>query len=146
MSKKLRINNYSTVDGHKLSAGETYINAEGKTVKQGTPLGTYIETSKPTKIVIILFLIIGFLIGWRMMPHSKIISQTIYNQPEQEILVDLGNGWKCDEPTITTDLLQPSGYWVGSTINCWKLKTPIEEYSLEMCKKTKDNYWCDLLK
>lgn len=61
----------------------------------------------------------------------------------KEIKVDLGDGWKCDKPEMDTDLLQPSGYWIGSTISCWKLETPIKEYRIEMCEKTQDDYWCN---
>jgi len=56
--------------------------------------------------------------------------------------IELDEGWKCDKPKMTTDLLQPSGYWIGDTISCWKLETPIEEYKKEMCIKTNDDYWC----
>lgn len=93
-------------------------------------------------LVWIIFLVVGFLIGWRMMPHTKIISQTIYNEPDKVIKVELGDGWDCEKPEMDTDMLQPSGYWVGATIDCWKLHTPIEEYKIEQCAKTKDDYWC----
>jgi hypothetical protein len=86
---------------------------------------------------------LGFLCGWRMMPHSKVISQTIYREPDTVIYAEIPDGWKCDMPKKTYDFLQPSGYWIGDTVDCWKLETPIDEYNIEMCGKTKDNYFCD---
>ena len=55
----------------------------------------------------------------------------------------LEDGWECEKPQMTTDLLQPSGYWIGDTITCWKLDTPINEYRTEQCSETGDAYWCD---
>lgn len=94
-------------------------------------------------VLMTIILGIGFLCGWRMMPHTKIISQTVYRQPDKIIQVELEDGWECERPEMETDLLQPSGYWIGATIDCWKLETPIKEYTIEMCAKTKDDYFCD---
>lgn len=91
----------------------------------------------------VLALIIGFIIGWRIMPHTKIISQTVYNEPTQVTKVELDGGWECEEPKMDTDLLQPSGYWIGSTIDCWKLQTPIDQFRIEECARTKQDYWCN---
>lgn len=96
----------------------------------------------------LIFIGIGFLVGWRGMPHyqTRVISQTTYQEPTNVIKVQLEDGWECEKPKMDTDLLQPSGYWIGSTIDCWKLETPIEEFLVEQCVETKDNYWCDQIK
>lgn len=94
---------------------------------------------------IVLFAL-GFICGWRIMPHSKIISQTIYRQPDTVIYAQMPDGWKCDMPEETYDFLQPTGYWIGDNVECWKLETPINEYNIKMCKETKASYFCDVIK
>ena len=94
-------------------------------------------------VFMIIFLVIGILFGLNRTPNTKIISQTIYRELNKVIKVELAEGWECEKPEMDTDLLQPSGYWIGATIDCWKLETPIEEYRIEQCVETKDNYWCD---
>lgn len=96
--------------------------------------------------VIMLLTLVGVYFVVKISSPKIIINQcpepTI--EIEQKIVeeVELERGWKCDKPTMTTDLLQPSGYWIGDTIDCWKLETPIEEYRIKMCKETYDDYWC----
>lgn len=52
-------------------------------------------------------------------------------------------GYKCRKNVGSeTDLLQPSGYWVGVSFECWKLETPVDEYRRQRCAETGDDYWC----
>lgn len=105
--------------------------------------------NKDIKIIIIKcipFLIIGICIGYFLTPKTKIISQTIYKEPEQVIKVQLEDGWDCEQPKMTTDLLQPNGYWIGDSIDCWKLEVPIDEFIISKCVETHDNYWCNQIK
>lgn len=48
------INEYSTLDGHKLVQGETYVNAQGQTVTQGTPIagqmGAILDPNTPPPV------------------------------------------------------------------------------------------------
>ena len=41
-------NTYSTVDGHKLGSNETYVDSSGRTVKEGTPIGTFVSSTAST--------------------------------------------------------------------------------------------------
>ena len=64
---------------------------------------------------------------------------------EQKVVSQFVNfeGWKCEiNEEYTTDLLQPSGVWVNKNLSCWKLETPIEEYRMQECRRTGDDYWC----
>lgn len=88
---------------------------------------------------------LGWSMGWLVLPHTETITNTIYQEPTKVIKVELGDGWKCEQPKMSTDLLQPTGYWIGDTISCWKLETPIDEYRLKQCLETEDDYWCDQL-
>ena len=56
--------------------------------------------------------------------------------------VQMDRGWQCEEPERYMDLLQPSGLWINKDFHCWKLETPIEEYRIQECNRTGDNYWC----
>ena|SRR3990167_6907704 len=84
----------------------------------------------------------------KMMQDGVEVACTAYpDEPPKKIIekvevVVLLDEWKCDVPKMTTDLLQPSGYWIGDTISCWKLQTPIKQYLKEQCAKTRDDYFC----
>ena len=99
-----------------------------------------------------LLLVISFVVGMsigspvvEVKSPNKIIYKTIYREPDKIIIVDFRDGWQCEEPERYTDLVRPDGYWLISGITCYKLQTPIKEYRIEQCVKTKADYWCSEL-
>ena len=42
--------------------------------------------------------------------------------------VKMPDGWKCEKPEPTEDLLQPSGYWIMDMVECRKLEMTVGEW------------------
>lgn len=42
--------------------------------------------------------------------------------------VKLPDGWECEKPKKTSDILQPSGLWAMDYVHCHKLEMTIEQY------------------
>ena len=99
-------------------------------------------------MIFFLILVIGIgIITFTSSRNKIIINKCPSPVIEQEIIekVELEAGWICDKPKFTYDLLQPTGYYIGDSVECWKLETPIEQYNKEMCSKTKDDYFCKFI-
>lgn len=54
--------------------------------------------------------------------------------------------WKCEDTGHEWDLLQPTGYWINHTFNCWKKEMELEEYcfKFECSSDWYKNYYAEL--
>lgn len=93
----------------------------------------------------ILCLILGLTVSmgfYFARPKVEITTAQCPNLITPPKIIEIKNGWKCEEQGSLTDLLQPSGLWINQSFSCWKLETPIEELRMQECVRTGDDYWC----
>lgn len=92
-------------------------------------------------ITFILTLALAFSIGIlsKKMPQINVTSCPIVESTINREYIKF-DGYDCTKiGGSDTDILQPSGYWIGTSFECWKLKTPIEEFCAQH-----PEYHCDL--